>query len=290
MAKTFRELLNEKKANHDLLLLPGVYDGLSAVTAKAAGFEALYMTGAGVAYSTLGKPDVGLITQTEMAQKAAYINEAAGLPILADGDTGYGNYLNVIRTVQLYEKAGVSCVHFEDQVMPKRCGHMNGKELVSAEEMISKIKAAVDTRRSQDFLIMARTDARAVYGLEEALRRAHMFVEAGADLLFIEAPQSEEEMRMLCREFPDIPLLANMVEGGKTPLRSKAELVDIGYSLAIYPGACGRVASKALHGLYKELYAKGDTMEYLDNMYIFGELNQILGLDQIRALEKKYKP
>lgn len=285
MSRKLKEILEDK----GVLVLPGVYDGLSAVAAKAVGFEALYMTGAGVAYSTLGLPDVGLLTQTEMAEKARYICEAADLPVVADGDTGYGNYLNVIRTVKLFEKAGVSCIQLEDQVMPKRCGHMNGKELVPAEEMVSKLQAACDTRSSEDFLIMARTDARAVYGLEEAIRRAHLYLEVGADILFIEAPQSEEEMRAICKEFSDVPLLANMVEGGKTPLRSKAELEDIGYKIALYPGACGRVVSKALVGLYSELFAKGDTKDYLDHMYIFGELNRLVGLDEIKALENKYK-
>lgn len=285
MSKKLKEILKED----GILVLPGVYDGLSAVAAKSVGFKALYMTGAGVAYSTLGRPDVGLLSQTEMVEKASYICDASGLPVVADGDTGYGNYLNVIRTVQLYEKAGVSCIQLEDQVMPKRCGHMSGKELIPAEEMVSKLKAACDSRKSEDFLIMARTDARAVYGLEEAIHRAHMYLEVGADILFIEAPQSEDEMRTICSEFKGVPLIANMVEGGKTPLRTKAELEDIGYKIALYPGACGRVVSKALVGLYNELYTKGDTKDYLDHMYIFGELNKLVGLDYIKELEHKYK-
>ncbi len=281
---TLRQLLKTEKS----IICPGVYDGLSAVIAKKTGFQAVYMSGAACSYSTLGRPDVGYMTQTEMAEKADYIYNACGLPIIADADTGYGNYLNVMRTVELYEKAGIQCAQLEDQVMPKRCGHMAGKELVSFEEMVSKIKAACDARKSEDFLIMARTDARAVLGLEAALERAHKYQEAGADLLFIEAPQNEDEMRRICAEFPDIPLLANMVEGGKTPIRPRKELEEIGYQIIIYPGACGRVVSKALYGLYKELFEKGDTLNYLDQMFIFGELNELLDLSRIKSYEARY--
>lgn len=275
-------------AAHSPLVLPGVYDGLSAAVARHVGFEAVYMSGAAVSYSTLGQPDIGLTTMSEMAEKASYIYDAGGQAILADGDTGFGNALNVARTVKAYEKAGVACIQLEDQVMPKRCGHMSGKAVISAEEMVGKIKAACDARINQDFMIMARTDARAISGPEEAIRRGQMYKEAGADALFLEAPQNEEEMRLFCRSFPDIPMLANMVEGGKTPLTPLNTLKEIGFSLVIYPGACARVVSKALTGLYTEIRQKGSTMEYLDNMFIFGELNEILRLGELRDQEKKY--
>lgn len=284
MKKTLKEILD----SNDIVIAPGVYDGLSAGIAKKVGFQVIYMSGAACSYSTLGKPDVGFMTMSEMVEKAGYIYDASELPIIADGDTGFGNYLNVIRTVQAYEKAGISCIQIEDQSMPKRCGHMDGKELVSAEEMVTKIKAACDARRSKDFLIMARTDARAVLGLDEALRRGHMYKEAGADALFIEAPQSIEEMKLICREFEGTYLLANMVEGGKTPILPLEQLKEIGYKIVIYPGACARVVSKALEGLYTEIMTKGDTLSYLDHMYIFGELNEILKLKDIKALEAKY--
>lgn len=270
------------------LVLPGVYDGLSAAITRHVGFDAVYMSGAAVSYSMLGKPDIGLTTMSEMAEKAAYIYDATGQAILADADTGFGNALNVARTVRAYEKAGVACIQLEDQVMPKRCGHMSGKAVISAEEMVGKIKAACDARHDQDFMIMARTDARAISGPEEAIRRAHLYKEAGADALFLEAPQTEEEMRLFCKTFSDIPMLANMVEGGRTPLTPLATLKEIGFSIVIYPGACARVVSKALTGLYSEIKAKGTTMEYLDNMFIFGELNEILRLGEIRELEEKY--
>lgn len=282
--KRLRELL----AQNEIVVAPGAHDALIAKIIAKAGFKALYLTGAGVAYTTLGKPDIGLITMTEMVQKAAYICEAAGIPVIADGDTGYGNALNVIRTVREYERAGVACIQLEDQVMPKRCGHMSGKALVSTGEMVGKIKAACDARHDQDFLIMARTDAIGVEGLEGAMERAHRYREAGADVLFIEAPPSVEDMKRMCREFAGVPLLANMVEGGKTPLFPAEELQAMGYKMVIYPGAAARVIAKAVTGLMGELKSKGSTRDYLDHMFIFGELNEILDLSTIRDEEKKY--
>ena len=211
--QTLRALINRK----GIIVAPGAHDALVARIIARTGFNALYMTGGGISYTTLGKPDIGLITLSEMVQKAAYICEASELPVIADGDTGYGNALNVMRTVKEYERAGVACVQLEDQVLPKRCGHMSGKALVSKGEMIGKIKAACDTRIDHDFLIMARTDARAVEGLGSALERAHLYREAGADILFIEAPESVDEMKQLCAEFVGVPLLANMVEEGRRP-------------------------------------------------------------------------
>jgi PEP phosphonomutase and related enzymes len=282
--------LKELLKKDEIIIAPGVQDGLSAKIAAKTGFEALYMTGAGVSYTTLGKPDIGLVTMTEMVQKGAYIVEAANLPVIADADTGFGNALNVMRSVKEYEKAGIACIQIEDQVLPKRCGHMAGKLLVSADEMVGKIKAACDARIDEDFQIMARTDARAVEGLEAALERAHKYQEAGADILFIEAPQTIDEMKQLCSEFHDIPLLANMVEGGKTPISDKQALQEIGYKIVIFPGASCRVISKALVELYSEIKNKGTTKGYLDRMYIFNELNALLDLPEIRDKEKNYLP
>ncbi|MCG8484605.1 MAG: isocitrate lyase/phosphoenolpyruvate mutase family protein [Clostridia bacterium] len=282
--KKLRELIN----SNDILLIPGVHDGLVAKVATKVGFEALYMTGAGVSYTMLGKPDIGLTTMTEMVSRASYIYDVAQVPIIADGDTGYGNAINVIRTVKEYEKAGIACIQLEDQSLPKRCGHMQGKILVSTDEMVGKIKAACDARKDDNFMILARTDARASEGLEAALERAQAYVEAGADALFIEAPQSKEEMEKICCTFNEVPLLANMVEGGKTPIMSKDELKALGYSIIIYPGAACRVYSKAMVGLMQELKEKGSTLEYLNNMYIFGELNDILDLNDYKLLEEKY--
>jgi 2,3-dimethylmalate lyase len=282
--------LRERLGRREILVAPGAHDALVAKIIKRAGFEALYMTGAGVAYTTLGKPDIGLITLSEMVQKASYICEAAEMPVIADGDTGYGNALNVKRAIREYERAGVACIQLEDQVMPKRCGHMAGKALVQAEEMVGKIKAACDARNDADFLVMARTDARAVEGLQNAMERAHLYREAGADILFIEAPQSSDEMKEICLEFRDTPLLANMVEGGKTPLHSAKDLEAMGYRIVIYPGAACRVIAKALTDLMDEIKRTGTTQGYLDHMYIFGELNEILDLDRIREDEKKYLP
>lgn len=282
--------LRQLLAREKILVAPGAYDALVAKIIAKVGFEAIYMTGAGISYTCLGTPDIGLLTMTEMVQRAAYICEATELPVMADGDTGYGNALNVIRTVRDYERAGVACIQLEDQILPKRCGHLSGKALVSVEEMVGKIKAACDARRDPDFLIMARTDARAVEGLDAALERGHRYIEAGADILFIEAPQSKEEMERICREFHGVPLLANMVEGGKTPLLTAGELQDIGYKIVIFPGAATRLVAKALTELMVELKAKGTTREYLERMYIFDELNEILGLQVFKELEKKFLP
>ncbi|MGE4527306.1 MAG: oxaloacetate decarboxylase [Rhodospirillaceae bacterium] len=270
------------------LVLPGVYDGLSAAIARHVGFEAVYMSGAAVSYSTLGKPDIGLTTMTEMVEHASNIFDATGQAIVADADTGFGNALNVMRTVKAYEKAGVACIQIEDQVMPKRCGHMSGKAIIPADEMVGKIKAACDARVCEDFMIMARTDARAVSGPEEAIERGYMYKEAGADALFLEAPQNQEEMRRFCQAFRDIIMLANMVEGGRTPILPLKTLKEIGYSWVIYPGACARIVAKALTGLYGEIRKKGSTAEYLDHMFVFGELNEILRLSELREQEKSY--
>lgn len=281
--KRLRERLQEK----EILLAPGAYDALTATLCEQAGFEAVYLTGAGVSYSTLGKSDVGLITMSEMAEKAAYICEAVSIPVIADGDTGYGNALNVMRTVREYERAGVAAIQLEDQQFPKRCGHLANKALISADEMVAKIHAALDARKDENFLIIARTDARAVEGMDAAIERALRYEEAGADVIFVEAPASEEELRHVARQLHK-PLLANMVEGGKTPLIPAQQLQEMGYSIVIYPNSVTRVIAKAAGEFYRELKATGTTTGYATRMLQFDELNQVLGLAYIRQLEQKY--
>jgi 2-methylisocitrate lyase-like PEP mutase family enzyme len=257
---------------------------------EASGFEAVYLTGAGVSYSSLGQPDAGLITQTEMVERVHGIASAISLPIIADGDTGYGNAINLMRTVQLFEQAGAAAIQIEDQQFPKRCGHLSGKELIPADEMVGKIQAALAARRSDDFLIVARTDARALAGLAVAIRRARSYVEAGADVLFVESPCGRNELQALGEAFPNVVLMANMVEGGKTPLLSADELQDLGYSLVIFPNSLTRRFARAGMDLLAELKARGTTRHQLDKMMLFAELNQLLGIDQIRELERAYLP
>ncbi|MGH7961114.1 MAG: isocitrate lyase/PEP mutase family protein, partial [Candidatus Binatia bacterium] len=230
-ARRLRELL----ALPEPILIPGAYDALSARLIEAAGFPAVYMTGFGTAASLLGRPDVGLLGMSEMVDNARRIVQAVAVPVIADADTGYGNPLNVIRTVQEYERAGVAAIHIEDQVMPKRCGHMESKQVIACDEMVEKIRAAVAARRSADFVIIARTDARAVEGLEQALQRARRYAEAGADVLFVEAPQSEQEIETVANTLTGIPLLFNWAEGGKTPPVSLARLRECGFRIVIFP-------------------------------------------------------
>ncbi len=281
--KRLRQRLQEKT----ILVAPGAYDALTAILCEQAGFEALYLTGAGVSYSTLGKSDLGLITMSEMVGKAAYICDAVSIPVIADGDNGYGNALNVMRTVREYERAGVAAIQLEDQMFPKRCGHLANKILIPTEEMVAKIHAAVDARKDHNFLIIARTDARAVDGLQAAIERAIRYEEEGADVIFVEAPESETEMREIAK-FLRKPLLANMVEGGKTPILAADRLQEIGYSIVIYPNSVTRVIAKVAGDFYRELKQTGVTTGYSERMLQFNELNQILGIEQIRQLEQKY--
>lgn len=269
------------------LLVPGAYDALTARLVELSGFEAVYMSGAGVSYTSLGRPDVGLLTGSEMAVRAAQLASATSLPVIADADTGYGNALNVIRTVQEYERAGVAALQIEDQIMPKRCGHMAGKELISLEEAARKIEAACYARRDPDLVIIARTDALAVGGMEEALRRAHAYEEAGADLIFVEAPRTLEEMRQITGALHR-PAMANMVEKGQTPLLSAKELAEIGYRLVIFPGALARFMAKAGLEFLGELRGDGTTRNILDRMLGFDELNILLSGNEIKELEQRF--
>jgi len=241
-----------------ILVVPGTHNALAARIIDKEGFEAVYMTGYGTSASVLGKPDVGLLTMSEMVRNAANIVEAVNIPVVADGDTGYGNAVNTIRTVKEYEKAGVACIQLEDQVAPKKCGHMMGREIISKEEMVGKIKAACDARWDDNFMIMARTDARTIYGIEEAIERGKAYEQAGADIIFIESPESIDEMKMITSNF-DVPVLANMVEGGRTPFLPAKELEEIGYELAIFPTATTYTVTKAIKDLLKILKEDGTT-------------------------------
>jgi methylisocitrate lyase len=279
-----RQLLNEP----GIIVAPGAADALVAKIIEQAGFSTMYLSGAGVSYLTLGKPDVGLITMSEMVQKAAYLAEAVSIPVIADADTGYGSVLNVARTVSEFERAGVAGIQIEDQVMPKKCGHLRDKQVVSRDEALARVKAALDVRKDPDFIIVARTDARAVLGMDEALERGRMFAEAGADVIFVEAPQSVEEMRAITATI-DKPVLANMVEGGKTPLHSAAELKAIGYKIVIFPNSSIRMMARAITKLMTELKQTGTTAGCLGEMMNFLELNQLLGLEEIEQLNKHYE-
>jgi len=271
----------------EILVMPGIYDGLSAVIAEKLGFKALCLGGYAASASLLGKPDISLLTLTEMTNHLRNITEVTDIPVLADGDTGYGSILNVIRTVREFEKAGAGGLFIEDQVFPKRCGHMEGKQVIPAEDMVSKIKAALDTRIDEDMIIMARTDAYAVYGLDEAIRRANLYHEAGADMIFIEAPTTSDEMKRL-NQAVSAPSLANMVEGGKTPLRTAKELEEMGYSVAVFPVSAIYAAAKSVWNLLKLLSETGTTQGYEESMFCFDEFNELVNLRQYRKIESGY--
>ncbi len=279
-----RELFASKKT----IVAPGAHDMLTGKIIGKLGFDAVYMTGYGQSASHLGRPDVGLMTMSEMVARAANLVECSGLPVIADADTGFGNAVNVMRTVREYEKAGVAVIQLEDQVMPKKCGHMIGREVISTEEMVGKIKAAVDTRINPDFMIMARTDARTVLGIDAAIERAHAYKEAGADIIFVESPENEAEMRRINEELPGVLTLANMVEGGRTPMFKNAELSEFGYNLIIYPTASVYVTTKAMVDLWEAMRRDDTTATLLDTMIPFEQFNEIVGLSEIRAVEANY--
>ncbi|QDR82481.1 isocitrate lyase/PEP mutase family protein [Sporomusa termitida] len=280
-------VLRQLLAGPGIIVAPGAHDALTAKIIEKAGFPAVYMTGYGQAASHLGKPDVGLLTMSEMVARAANLVEAVGIPVIADADTGFGNAVNVMRTVREYEKAGVAAIQLEDQVTPKKCGHMTGRQVVPQAEMVGKIKAAVDARRDADLVIIARTDARTVHGIDEALDRAKAYEEAGADILFVESPESVGEMKRITAGFT-VPVLANMVEGGRTPLLPVPELAAIGYQIVIYPTASTYTMTLAITRLMENLKATGTTAGMLDQMVAFTEFNELIGLPQIRATEAAY--
>ncbi|WP_173934616.1 isocitrate lyase/phosphoenolpyruvate mutase family protein [Chelativorans sp. Marseille-P2723] len=271
------------------LVAPGVYDPLTAKIAAAAGFSALYVSGAAVAYTRLGRPDIGLVTMTEMADTIRLIADRVDVPLIVDADNGHGNALNVQRTVRLYENAGAGALQIEDQTLPKRCGHLQDKALVPTIEMVGKVKAAADARRSAGTLIIARTDAIAVEGFEAALERAERYVEAGADILFIEAPRNREQMSGIVERFgARIPLLANMVEGGDTPISSAEDLGKLGFRLVIFPGGIVRALARTAGDYYAQLKATGSNASFQDRMYDFKGLNEVIGTPEMLALGAKY--
>ena len=272
----------------EIVLMPGVYDAYLARCVQAAGFEALYMTGAGVSHTRLGVPDLGLLTFSEMVDQAARIAQAVDIPVLADADTGYGNALNVMRTVKAYERCGVAGCHLEDQVAPKRCGHFRDKQVIPLDEMRGKLQAALDARVDPDFLIVARTDARTAVGLDEALERANAYAELGVDMLFVESPRSEDELARIAREV-DAPLLANMVETGLTPVLPASRLQELGYSVVIYPGAIGRFIGKQVGAFLRRLRAEGSTLSQLDQMLDFQAQNEIVDLDGFLERADRYR-
>jgi 2,3-dimethylmalate lyase len=272
-----------------ILVAPGAYDGTGARLIQALDFQAIYLSGFATSASLLGEPDVGYLTMTQMADRVAAIADAVELPLIADADTGYGNPLNVRRAVRAYEKAGAAAMHIEDQTFPKRCGHMLGREVVPVEEMVQKIKAAVDTRQDPDFVIIARTDARTTRGLDEALDRGAAYHEAGADMLFIESPESTEEMERICAAFRGIvPVLSNQVEGGRTPMPGVRGLEEMGYALAIFPVGTAFAAAKGMRDYLEVLAAGGDTGA-LPNMLRFDEFTQVIGIDEHTALDRRYR-
>ena len=277
-------------AEPNLLLAPGIYDSLSGLIATNAGAKAVYLSGASLAYTRFGISDLGLVSVSEVNDTLAAITDRIETPVIVDGDNGFGNALNVQRTVRSFERSGAAAIQLEDQAFPKRCGHLDGKTLISKTEMVGKIKAALDARTSQDMQIIARTDARAVEGLSAAMDRAEAYWEAGADILFIEAPQSLDEMKQITVQFAGrIPLLANMVEGGKTPIQSTDELAEIGYKIAIFPGGAVRAIAHHLTDYFGQLIANGNNTKFAKKMYDFNGLNDVIETNALLDLGIKYE-
>jgi carboxyvinyl-carboxyphosphonate phosphorylmutase len=277
----FRELIESP----EILVLPGVHDALSGRIAAEAGFSAVTCGGYAATASLLGAPDIAQLSMTEMADMYARLCDAIPLPVLADADTGYGNAVNVARTVRNFERAGVAGLFIEDQVSPKRCGHMDGKRVIPVVDMVAKLKAALDARIDQDLIIMARTDARAIEGLEPAIERAQIYREAGADVIFVEAPLTVDEMSHICSEVP-APCMANNVEGGKTPVLSATALEDIGYALVAFPVAATYAITQALRRLYSVLHETGDTQSLQGEMATFAGFHDLVGLPKLREMER----
>jgi 2-methylisocitrate lyase-like PEP mutase family enzyme len=271
-------------------IAPGCYDAFTALLIEQAGFDCAYVSGASIAFTRIGRPDIGLTTLTEVADTVANIRERVSIPLIVDGDNGFGNALNVQRTVRLLERMGASAIQLEDQTSPKRCGHLDDKSLVSQVEMLGKISAARNARADADTVIIARTDAIAVDGFEAGLARAHAYADAGADVLFVEALRTVEQIERVGRELGGkVPLLANMVEGGKTPLMSLTELQGLGFRFAIYPGAMMRVVASAANDYLTTLRRDGTTRNMLDRMFDFRRVNEIIGTDAMLEEARKYR-
>src|SRR3974390_614394 len=273
-----------------IVIAPGIYDPLTALIAERAGFEALYVSGAAIAYTRLGRPDIGLVSMSEVVETVALIRDRVRAHLVVDADTGYGNALNVERAVRLLERAGANAIQLEDQDFPKRCGHLDDKTLIPAKEMAGKIRAAIDARASRETLIIARTDAVAVEGFDRALARASLYGEAGADVLFIEAPRARDELARIAKQAAGkVPLMANMVEGGKTPILPARELQELGFSLVIFPGGIVRALAKTPEEFYRSLKAHGTTDPFRPRMFDFTALNDLIGTTELMALGKQYE-
>ena len=274
----------------ETLLAPGIYDALSGLIAEQSGAQAVYLSGASIAYTRFGRSDLGLVSVSEVHDTLAAVTDRIKIPIIVDADTGFGNALNVQRTIRNFERAGAAAIQIEDQSFPKRCGHLDGKVLIKTDEMVGKVKAAVDARKTSDTLIIARTDARAVEGLQEAIDRAHTYEEAGADILFIEAPRSVDELKVIRKSFHlNTPLLANMVEGGKTPVKTANDLKSLGFNIVIFPGGAVRAATFQLQEYYAGLLENGSNAEFSKRMHDFDSLNAVIGTPELLSIGKKYE-
>lgn len=284
-----RRRLRELLANDQPAVAPGAYDALSGRLVEEAGFPAVYMTGFGATASLIGRPDVGLLTQTEMVDNARRIAQSVGVPVVSDADTGYGNAINVVRTVRDFEQAGVAGIHLEDQLAPKKCGHVAGKEVVPTDEMVSKLRAAVDARGDPNFVIIARTDARAVEGLSAALERARAYREAGADVLFVEAPETDGEIETVATTFPDVPLVFNWAEGGKTPAVSLGRLTELGFRLVLFPVGTLLAATGGMRELLRLVGEDGTPSRQLERLPDFGDFLDFIGMAEIRDMEQRFQ-
>ncbi|MBI2713585.1 MAG: isocitrate lyase/phosphoenolpyruvate mutase family protein [Rhizobiales bacterium] len=281
--------LRSRLARPPILIAPGVYDPLTALLAEQAGFDTLYVSGAAISYTRLGRPDIGLVSMSEVVETVALIRDRVRAYLVVDADTGYGNALNVERTVRLLERVGATAIQLEDQDFPKRCGHLDDKALIPAPEMVGKIKAALDARHSRETLVIARTDAIAVEGFERAIARAVSYREAGADILFVEAPKTRAELQRIPPALNGVPLVANMVEGGKTPQLAAVDLEAIGFSLVIFPGGIVRALARTASEFYASLAAHGTSEPFLDRMYDFAALNDVIGTPALIARGKQYE-
>ncbi len=282
------QILRERLDQRPILVAPGVIDPLTAQIAVTAGFEALYLTGAGIAYTRLGMPDIGLTTMTEVTEVIARISDKVDVPLIVDGDTGFGNAISVQRTIRFFERAGAAAIQIEDQTFPKRCGHLRGKDVVPAEEMVGKIKAAVDARQN-GMLVIGRTDAGAVEGFERAFERAALYAEAGADIIFVEAPRTREELASVPAKLGGIrPLMANMVEGGRTPMTPVQDLEAMGYSMAVFSAGVVRAMARSARRFYDTLKADGTSDSVREEMYSFDELAEIVGTSALLAAGRRY--
>jgi 2,3-dimethylmalate lyase len=279
--------LKEMLDDGEFIVAPGIYEMVSALSADRAGFQAMYMTGFGVVASYLGLPDAGLASYADMVDRVGRIAGATRTPLIADADTGFGGLLNVDHTVRGYERAGAAAIQIEDQEFPKKCGHTLGRRVVSTQDMVRKIKVARDARDSDSFLIIARTDARTSLGLDEALRRAEAYATAGADVLFVESPESEEEMAKICVTF-DLPCLANMVEGGRTPVLSRERLIEVGYSMAIFPATAFLSAAAAYDSIYDTFKRDGSSANVTVPLYKFEDMTKLMGFERVWEFDKRW--